>query len=666
MDFVSYAAGLRYQRPKNFSLFALPAYHLILLAVLFCLAAHAFFAPVWLSLVGLVTLVFQLPIMRSKLPKKLYPTFQILLFVLGVLGLFVGMEQWFGAEFSLSFLLLCLVCKLWELNQKRDGYVVLNLCLFVLASAFLWSQGLGLSLFAVCVLFFVLLGFVALSDDDNTTGKGRFKTLSVLLVPSLPLLVVLFLFFPRLSPLWSLSLPNKQATTGISDSMSPGDFANLSKSAQLAFRVQFLGNAPSQDKLYWRGLVFSEFDGKTWRPAPILEPKQSPSFDGAALDYQITLEPTHRPWLFLLEHSSIKTQPNTVFLEDFTLKSEQPIDQRFRYEAKYVPSAGAFGLSQQQAQAFLALPKGNPQSRQLAQQLRTATGGDTYQLVQAVYDYVRKGNFRYTLSPQVLGDERVDDFLFGTKAGFCEHYASSFVFLMRSAGVPARVVAGYQGGQLSADGKSLEVRQMDAHAWAEVWVTGQGWVRIDPTAFVAPHRIEAGMDALTQDAGGELFGDGVAGQFGYQKFRILHSLAQLSDKASFYWQKQVVGFDQETQKKSLFSWFAIKSLAEQLWALVVGFVGVLAVAGAYIWYRRRPLYHPVDAPIAKLSASLAKQGLAKEDSESYLAYLERLLGQDKSLAQSYRAYRFGRQAPTQDQIKQFAKAIARLKNQAKH
>lgn len=665
MDFVSYASG-KQRLGRRFLLFALPSYHLTLIAVLFCLAAHAFFAPVWLSLLGIATLMFQLPAIRAALPKKLYPLLQIVLFVFGVLGLFWGTKQWFGAEFSLSFLLLCLVCKLWELNQKRDGYVVLNLCLFVLASAFLWSQGLGLSLFAVFVLFFVLLGFVALSDDDNHEGKGRFKTLSMLLVPSLPLLVLLFLFFPRLPPLWSLSLPNKQATTGISDSMSPGDFAQLSKSAQLAFRAQFAGHAPSREQLYWRGLVFSEFDGKTWRPAPTVQPQPAPTFDGAALDYRITLEPTHRPWLFLLEHSSVAAQEGMVFLEDFTLNSQRPIDTKFRYEASYVPSAGVFGLSQQQAQAFLALPEGNPKSRQLAQKLRTAAGDDTQKLVQAVYNYVREGNFRYTLSPQLLGEQRVDDFLFGTKAGFCEHYASSFVFLMRSAGVPARVVAGYQGGELAADGKSVEVRQMDAHAWTEVWTQQQGWVRVDPTAFVAPNRIEAGMDALTEEAGSELFGDGVAGQFGYQKFRLLHSLAQLSDKASLYWQQQVVGFDQAEQKKRLFSWFAIKSLVQQLWVLGLGFVIVLLLVWSYVWYGRRPTYHALDAPIAKLSLSLAKEGLAKHNSESYLAYLERILGQDKSLAKTYRAYRFGKQAPTQAQIKEFAKAVASLKKQVKH
>lgn len=514
------------------------------------------------------------------------------------------------------------------------------------------------------MLFFVLLGFVALSDDDNPQGKGRLQTLLVLLLPSLPLLVLLFLFFPRISPLWSLSLPNKQATTGISDSMSPGDFAKLSKSAQLAFRVQFSGDVPSQDKLYWRGLVFSEFDGKTWRPAPTIKQLGDSNFGGASLSYRVSLEPTHSPWLFLLEHSSTTAQENTVFLEDFTLKSQHPIDAKFRYEAKYVPSASAFGLSQQQAQAFLALPKGNPQARQLAQNLRQTTGGDPHKLVKAVYDYMRAGNFRYTLSPPLLSDERVDDFLFGTKAGFCEHYASSFVFLMRSAGVPSRVVAGYQGGEVSADGKSVEVRQMDAHAWAEVW-TPEGWMRVDPTAFVAPNRIEAGMDVLTQESGSGLFGDGVAGQIGYQKFRLLHSLAQLSDQASLYWQQQVVGFDQAEQKKRLFSWFAIKSLGKQLIVLGFGFVAVLGLFGAYAWYSRRPLYHPLDAPIAKLSLSLAREGLAKEDSESYLAYLERLLGQDKSLAMTYRNYRFGKQPPNKDQIAQFAKAVARLKKQTK-
>ena len=197
---------------------------------------------------------------------------------------------------------------------------------------------------------------------------------------------------------------------------------------------------------------------------------------------------------------------------------------------------------------------------------------------------------------------------------------------MRSVGVPARVVTGYQGGELGRDGASWEVRQMDAHAWAEVWIVGEGWVRIDPTGFVAPHRVEMGMTAFTDDAGAEAFGDGVAGTWGYQQFRLMQSLRRYADQASYYWQRDIVGYDQDAQRNSLFKWFNIQSLAQQLLVLAGLAVGIFGLFVAYAFYRRRRIYHPLDAPVMRLSRQLAKQdkALALQTGESVLSYLTRI------------------------------------------
>ncbi|MGO2560286.1 transglutaminase-like domain-containing protein, partial [Psychrobacter sp.] len=210
--------------------------------------------------------------------------------------------------------------------------------------------------------------------------------------------------------------------------------------------------------------------------------------------------------------------------------------------------------------------------------------------------------------------------------GFCEHYASSFTFMMRAAGVPARVVAGYQGGELSRGGDVWEVRQKDAHAWTEVWLEGQGWVRVDPTAFVAPERVEQGMDALTQSQGAAMFGDGAGAQFNYQQYQMLQTLRRFSDQASYYWQKDVVGYDKDKQADSLLKWFNIKSIMQQVIWLAASAITVMAVLIFVIWYRRRKHWHPADLPLVQLSQRIAKQdkSLARTDSEGQLAWLERL------------------------------------------
>ncbi|BBI66631.1 hypothetical protein PKHYL_08220 [Psychrobacter sp. KH172YL61] len=217
-------------------------------------------------------------------------------------------------------------------------------------------------------------------------------------------------------------------------------------------------------------------------------------------------------------------------------------------------------------------------------------------------------------------------FCFQTKAGFCEHYSSSFTFMMRAAGIPARVVAGYQGGELSQGGDVWEVRQKDAHAWTEVWLEGQGWVRVDPTSFVAPERVEQGMNAMTQQQGAAMFGSGASAQISYQQYQMLQTLRRLSDQASYYWQKDVVGYDQDKQADSLLKWFNISSIMQQVIWLAASAIIVMTTLVFIIWRRRRKRWHPADLPLAQLSKHVGKRDklLAREDHEGQLAWLERL------------------------------------------
>ncbi len=672
-------------------LIGLPAYYWILIAMVVVITPHLQYMPVWLVIYALFSVVMQLPKIKAKFNqptnkylrlKPLYRTVQLLAFVLGVVGLwyrFLG----FTVESAVGFLLLCLASKLWEMYHRRDAFVVLNLSLFVCASLFLLDQGLSNSLLALFAVLTVLMAFIAINDNDNDKGTGRVRSLFMLLGLALPLMVVLFLFFPRLPPLWSLKLSSPQATTGMSDTMSPGDFANLSQSTELAFRVEFTEGLPSRQDMYWRGLVFSDFDGKTWsvhnpnitankqlqsnQLFPWNEGQQPPPWlieainsmgnvngrQRLAKNYQVTLEPTNQRWLFALDYPTTVGK-NRELTPNFTLNTWQPITVQHRYQASYKPTMHINQrLSDYERQINLALPPtGNERSRQLAQQLYQQAGS-TQAYINAIMTWINQSNFRYTLSPPTLGKQRIDEFLFNTQAGFCEHYSSSFTYLMRSAGIPARVVVGYQGGELGRDGSSWEVRQMDAHAWSEVWIEGSGWVRVDPTSFVAPERVEKGMDELTNEQGSAMFGDGMVAQLSYQQFKMLQQLRRFSDQMSYYWKRDIVGYDQDSQSQSLFKWFNIKNVYQQVLFMAFISVGVIGLVVFWLWFKRRKVWHVADRKLIKLSTKLHKINpqLAKADNEGMLGWLSRLMDSEEMSEQAeelahiqhyYRRLRYGK------------------------
>lgn len=629
-------------------LLALPAYYWVLIAQIAVVLPHAAHLPIWLIGFAAISIIAQLPRLKSRLKKlshlkRVYQSMQMLGFLFGLVGLWLTYNTAFGLDMGVAFLVLCLASKLWELYKRRDAYVVLNLSLFVLAALFLMDQGLLTTLEVVLGAVIVLLAFIALNDDSNARGDGRLRTLGVLGIGALPLLVVLFLFFPRLPPLWSVQLSGQQATTGVSDSMSPGDFANLGQSTELAFRVEFGDERPPQQQLYWRGLVFSDFDGVTWRPSNQVSQwstrSQAPTWiqnafatvpeqvQAAPTRYQIILEPTQQNWLFGLDYP-FSQQPDINITSNFTLSKDQPVTQQLRYDVlQFAPMRIDPVLTEASRRVNLTLPaEGNPQARALAQQLFVQSGSDPVRYMAAIERWINQTEFRYTLSPPRLNTDRIDEFLFQTKAGFCEHYSSSFTFMMRAAGIPARVVAGYQGGELSQGGDVWEVRQKDAHAWTEVWLEGQGWVRVDPTSFVAPERVEQGMNAMTQQQGAAMFGSGASAQISYQQYQMLQTLRRLSDQASYYWQKDVVGYDQDKQADSLLKWFNISSIMQQIIWLAASAVIIMTTLVFIIWRRRRKRWHPADLPLAQLSKHIGKRDklLAREDHEGQLAWLERL------------------------------------------
>jgi len=633
----------------------------LMLVQLLVIVPFAMHLPLWLVLVGVLTVISQLSMVKPYL--RLHGRFelfvQISLFFSSLAGIFFTYRTLLGVEAGVSFLLLCLIAKLLEVRARRDVYIVLTLALFVLSASFLFSQDLQATILALLGVLGVLYAMIAQNDD----GQGRLRSLVLLSGQALPLMVILFLFFPRLPPLWSVNLSAGQGQTGMSEVMSPGDIADLSQSTELAFRAFFKdGERPVKSELYWRGLVLSQFDGRAWTPQSSIKMQYPTAWTGQQLpqwvqqslelpqqtifEYRMTMEPTQREWLFALNLSYADPAMALGLTRDYTLQSRESIRQRqdltlVHYRQAVLDTQLPDGLRQ----INLQLPaESNPQSQAFAQALLRKTNGDPDQYMQAVLAWIRQQNFVYTLQPPRLAGQRVDQFLFETRRGFCEHYSSAFTFLMRSAGIPARVVVGYQGGQAGRDGQSWEVRQMDAHAWSEVWLPERGWVRVDPTAAVAPERIEQGMQQMTNDA--TLFGDGAAAQLRYQQFKLLGQARELMDYAGYLWQRDVVGFDQDKQTNQLFKWFGLRSMTSQLLLMFGAFSSVVAVIALVLWWRRRPVWHVVDRPLVRLSKRLQRKKLQRLPNEGVLTWLQRVgaatdsAEQAKAVADCYQAARY--------------------------
>ncbi len=618
---------------------------------------HVEHLPSWLLVLALVCIVAQLSFLQQygyKPSPRLQKIFQGVVFLAGLGGIFQTFHTLLGLEAGTAFLVLCLLGKLFEVNARRDAYVVLTLGLFITAGLFLFDQDLITAIWAVVatcsILYAMMIQNLVLNNSQSilkthwSTSRIDFvhvlKTIVGMVMLAVPLMVILFIFFPRIPPLWSIHLDQGQSKTGMSNSMSPGDIANLSQSTELAFRATFQsGQIPAKADLYWRGLVLGSFDGTTWAPTQDSRLKETlwgsqsiPQWlvQGVTLKtrepikYEITVEPTQQPWLFAL-NVPIGMSSDVGLTREYTLQASDDVRQRSSYQLlRFNAETIDLNLPEWLARDTLQLPKkGNPQSRIFAQKLYERSGANPERYVQHVMDWIRRENFTYTLQPPPLSGERVDQFLFNTKRGFCEHYASSFTFLMRAAGVPARVVIGYQGGQLGKDGHSLEIRQMDAHAWSEVWIKGRGWVRYDPTAAVAPERIERGMDVLTSQ-NSTIFGDGLAGQYRYNQFKFLGKARQWVDHAKYIWQRKVVGYDQSNQEDLLFKVLGLRSQMMQIFIMFIFFVIVLASAVTVMWWRKRPQWDVLDRPLIQLSEKLKKQGLAREHHEGMLQWLARV------------------------------------------
>lgn len=591
----------------------------LLAAAALVVAPHLLQVPWWLAAAVCALLAWRaaLTLAQHPLPSKL-----TLLAVLmaAALSVWLPYRTLLGREAGVAFLLLLLGLKFLEMRARRDVVVVVSLCCFLLLTQFLSNQGMGVATLAVVSVLLLFLVLVSVNYEAEDAGlREKLGVLGRLALRAAPLALLLFVFFPRIQgPLWGLPGAGASGTTGLSDSMSPGSLSRVIESEAIAFRARFSAAPPAAGALYWRGPVLGQFDGRTWRPVDErslrTQPIQLSWAEESALEYEVTLEANRQRWLLVLDVplATPELAEREVRLNaEFEVLTRQPVDSRLRYSARSATQYrwDAF-LPEAARSPWLQLPPDyDPRSRSLARNLRDqlgAAGPDQLdaRLVEAVLDHFRTQGFVYTLEPPLLGRNTIDDFLFLTRAGYCENYASSFVFLMRAAGVPARVVTGYQGGEENPADGYFTVRQSDAHAWAEVWLAERGWVRIDPTAVVAPARIDQGAAFLARQEGRAPLLS-LAGAPDW-----LRDLRLRSEALQNAWNQWVLGYTPERQQ-ALARWLGLAPSSQGVvLGLAIGVVLLLgAGAGVSAWRQRREL-DPLAAAWLELQARLEAAGLS--------------------------------------------------------
>ena len=470
-------------------------------------------------------------------------------------GVYLARGSLVGLEAGAALLVAAFVLKMLEMQTRRDALVLIFLGFFCVVVGYLFEDNLLWAAFTLLPVSTLLAALIGL-QSSNSQGDSL-KLALKLLLQAVPLMLLLFLFFPRLEPLWSLPQPSNKGLTGLSDSMAPGDMAELSKSAALVFRASFEGPIPARNQLYWRSLTLEQFDGRRWSQSLRAQTVQVPQWEkrGDALSYSIVMEPSGRPWLSSLDVGE-SNLADVRQMNDFRLQRRRPVEQSLLYNVTSWPDATREAqLNENIQRQDLQLPaKGNPQARQWANDLaRRYRKPDA--LAEAMLDYFAREPYHYTLKPPTLGPDSIDDFLFESRGGFCAHYAGAMTFVLRAAGIPARVVAGYQGGELNPDGQYLTVRQFDAHAWVEYWQPGVGWRSVDPTAAVAPQRIEQGLEqALAADEA--FLADSPMSALRYRNVPWLNSMRLSWDNLNYGWQRWVLGYQGQEQLRVLNRWFS--------------------------------------------------------------------------------------------------------------
>lgn len=594
------------------------AHRWLLLTAGLTLAPHTVHLPRWLAALCAMLLIWR-GAQLWHLGRWRAPRLLLMAIALGVAaGIRLDFGHFFGKDPGIALLAAMLCLKLMEGDHTRDVRVAVLLCFFLQLGQFFYNQSLPVAALALAGAWLATITLLALHQPQAPIAT-QLGTGGLLFAQALPFMLALFILFPRVQgPLWGLPADAYSGVSGLSETMSPGSISALSLSDAIAFRAEFDGAPPAPALRYWRGPVLTEFDGRTWRSAPSTlrnEPAYPPS--GSSYRYTITLEPHNQRWLLALDYADAGLA-GVHYTNDFQLLAPEPVRSRARFALRARPHT-MVGIDERETvlAAALRLPsRGNPRARQLAQEFAKA-GGGARDIVQRAIDHLRTGGYVYTLTPARLGDDTIDGFLFDTREGFCEHFASAFVFVMRAAGVPARVVTGYQGGAINPVDGVMVVRQSDAHAWAEVWLEGAGWQRIDPTAVAAPQRIEAGLGEAIR------LGD-PRPLLMRAELSWLRGLRNHWEALSNHWNQWVLGYNPDRQRELL----ARLGFAQASWqtlAVMMSVAAGLLIAALLGWaLRQRHRVDPLDRIWLAFCRQAARRGQARAQWEGPLAYAARL------------------------------------------
>ncbi len=575
--------------------------------------------PWWCTALTAGVLVWRTLLALRGLPLPGWPV-RVGLLCITLVATFMTHSTLLGRDAGVTLIVVLLALKTLEMRARRDAFVVFFLAFFTLLTHFFYSQ----SLLTAAGILVALLGLLtALVNAHMPVGRPPLsqaaRIAGGMALMGAPIMLVLFLLFPRLSPLWGVPGQDETGRSGLSGSMKVGQIAELVLDDSIAFRIRFEGRPPPQAQLYFRGPVLSSFDGSEWRvlrsgfPQSMALPTDL-QVSGPPVRYDVTMEPNRRPWLFVMESTpqAPEVPDNAVRMSnELQWFTQRPLNTLVRYSAESYPTFRHGPLTQVVGlQDQIELPAGfNPRTLALAQELRREHGAGpeaSPKLVDAVMNRLRTGGYTYTLEPGVFGANTADEFWFDKRQGFCEHIASSFVILMRALDIPARVVTGYQGGELNGVDGYWTVRQRDAHAWTEVWLQGQGWVRVDPTSAVAPGRVGS-IQRLSAPQGA------LAGAIGNLNPNIAAQLRAAWEAVNNSWNQWVLNYTQGRQLDLLKNLgFQSPSWTDLAYVLigVVVFVSLLGAAWT-LWERQQ--HDPWLRLLQRARARLHKLGVESAD-----------------------------------------------------
>jgi len=575
--------------------------------------------------------------MRARYPRSWT---KALLMIGAGFGVYFSRGSLVGLEAGVVLLIAAFILKLVEMSTRRDALVLIFLGFFAVVTSYLFEDSLLAGLYSLLPVTALLAAMIGLQQSSLVTRPWPTVRLAgALLLQAVPLMLVLFLFFPRLPPLWSLPQAGDRGTTGLADHMAPGDIARLGRSAELAFRVSFDGEIPPRDQLYWRAVTFERFDGRRWSQSYASNVPQAPEWQalGEPLSYSVVMQPSGQPWLFALDVAQVASG-GAQLMTDFHLQRRQPVTKPLMYRVTSWLDARreAIGAPESLARALQLPEQGNPRSRTWAAELRRSAQ-EPQAVVDALLRHFNREPYHYTLEPPPVGSDIVDDFLFQTRSGFCAHYAGAMTFVLRAAGIPARVVAGYQGGEVNPAGNYLSVHQFDAHAWVEYWVAERGWVSVDPTFQVAPERVEQGLEqALARER--SFLADEPLSLLRFRDVGWMNTLRLRWDSLNYGWQRWVLNYQDEQQSQMLQRWFGKldgQALGLGLVAVLGLLTGILALVLFKPWRREKDVQQ---RQFDRFERLLARQGIRRHKGEGARSFAERAATEMPDQAPAIRAF----------------------------